>query len=152
MQELFRTAVGYALVLGLILLGFYLYKDNRTKVEIDANDHSMNPEFGAGGYKIDTISPLVVGDAVAFGTPEKPDELKVARVVALEGSRIEIDAAGKVTVDGKVNKNTSTSLLKPLDFRVPRGCAYLLVDSAGQGTDSTKLGPVPLFQIAGKLK
>jgi hypothetical protein len=151
-QELIRTAIGYGLVLGMILLGFYLYRENRIKVEIDATDHSMSPEYISGTYKIDTATPIFAGDAVAFGLPDKPDELRVARVVALEGSRVEIDAAGKVTVDGKVNKNISYSTLKPLDFRVPRGCAYLLADSAGTGIDSTKLGPIPLFQIAGKLK
>jgi signal peptidase I len=151
-QELIRTAIGYGLVLGMILLGFYLYRENRVKVEIDVSDHSMSPEYISGTYKIDTASPIAVGDAVAFGLPDKPDELRVSRVVALEGSRIEVDAVGKVTVDGKACRNMSGSTLKPLDFRVPRGCAYLLADSMGVGMDSSKLGPIPLFQIAGKLK
>jgi signal peptidase I len=151
-QELIRTAIGYGLVLGMILLGFYLYRDNRIKVEIDASDHSMAPEYVSGTYKIDAATPILPGDAVAFALPDKPDELRVSRVVALEGSRVEIDATGKVSVDGKASKNISSSTLKPVDLRVPRGCAYLLADSMGMGTDSTKLGPVPLFQIAGKLK
>jgi len=149
-HELIRTILIYAAVLGMILLGFYLYKESRYKVQIDATDRSMSPEYQTGGYSV-MSGAIQVGDAVAFATPDKPEEWRVARVVALSGQRVEIDANGVVKVDGAASARKCDSLIRPLQFKVPSASVFILTDQPNY-VDSSKLGPVPLYQVIGKLK
>ena len=150
MHELIRTLLVYAAVLAMILGGFYLFKQNRNKVQIDATDRSMSPEYQTGSYNV-MSGTIQVGDAVAFATPDKPDEWRIARVIALSGQRVEIDATGGVKVDGTAKPQKCESPARPLEIQVPAASAFLLTDQTG-AVDSSKLGPVPLYQIIGKLK
>jgi signal peptidase I len=156
-QELFQTIVIYAVVIGMVLLGFHLYKSNRLSAEIDTNDQAMSPEYTPGAYKVDSTVPLAQlksGDAVAYALPETPDKLRVARIVAVEGELLEFDAKGAVQVGGKTIKQTyGNTAIRPASMRVPRGCVFVLVDAANtQALDSSRAGPIPLYQIAGKMK
>jgi hypothetical protein len=151
MQEMIRTIIVYVVILGLILMSFYLYKHHRYSAEVGVNDRSMTPEFPTGSYTLDTSGSIHVDDAVAFALADTPDVLKVARVVALSGAKVEIDATGAVKINGVLNIRKSDSVLKPVEFRVPQGCAFLLTDQ-GAGMDSSKLGPIPLSQIFGRVK
>ena len=151
MQEMIRTIIVYVVIIGLILGGFYLFKNNRYSVEIGVMDRFMTPDFPAGSYIIDASAPIQVNDAVAFALSDKPDELKVARVVALSGAKIEIEATGVVKVNGTLNVHKTDPRAAAVEFRVPQGCVFLLTDQEG-GVDSSKLGPIAMLQIVGKLK
>jgi hypothetical protein len=118
-------------------------------------------EYPYGNHSLDSrglsIADYKVGDVVAFYMFSKPDQHRVARIVAVEGQRVEINKV--VKVDGKA---TTWKLENPEwqfpEIRVPRGCVYLLSDKPGFWTtteagigDSTKIGPVPYCNLLGKL-
>jgi signal peptidase I len=156
-QELFQTLVIYVVVIGMVLLGFHLYKTNRLSAEIDTNDQAMAPEYTPGAHKVDSTTPLTqlkTGDAVAYSLPETPDKLRVARIVAVEGELLEFDAKGGVQVGGKAIRQVyNNPAVRPASLRVPRGCVFVLVDAQySQALDSSRAGPIPLYQIAGKMK
>ena len=162
MGDLIRSIIGYALTIALIIGGFKLYKA-QDKAYIDPNDHSMKPdEYSTGSHSLNT-SPLSIedykqGDVVAFKLFVKPDEHRVARVVALEGQRVEV-VNKQVKVDGKTTafKVDIGDWAFP-EIRVPRGCVFLISDvtsfwsttDPGIG-DSMRIGPVPYFNLLGKL-
>jgi len=160
--DIIRSAIGYAITIGLIVGGFYFYKI-QLKATIDPNDQSMRPEeYPYGNYAVNnkgiSIADYKAGDVVAFYLSAKPDQHRVGRVVAVEGQRVEVSMPNKlVKVDGKATtyKLENADMYFP-EWRVPRGCVFVLSDKpavwteAGIG-DSTKVGPVPYYNLLGKL-
>lgn len=162
MGDLVRSIIGYAITIALIIGGFRLYK-LQDKAYIDPNDHSMKPEeYGVGGHALTTtglsIDDYKQGDVVAFKLFAKPDEHRVARVVAVEGQRVEV-VNKQVKVEGKTTafKVDIPDWAFP-EMRVPRGCVFLISDVSsfwsttepGVG-DSMRIGPVPFYNLLGKL-
>jgi signal peptidase I len=154
-NDLIRSAIGYAVVIAIIIGVAKLYK-SQTKVVIDANDHSMRPEeypYGSYSLKTDILkaSDYQPGDVVAYYVPGKPAE-RVGRVVALEGQTIE----GEGSKNARVNGQTTAFKIDNKDWfipeiRVPRGCLYIMHDKPYQGEDSIQVGPIPYYNIKGKL-
>jgi len=98
------------------------------------------------------IGELEPEQLVAFRTPRSGGDL-VARVVALEGQRVRIEA-GKVSVDGQALDEEYAQRAHAGDhfpeIVVPEGCAFVLNDQRGRGgdaLDSRTLGPIPLLAI-----
>jgi len=150
-HELVRTILIYVAVLALIVGGFYLFKQNRYKIQMEATDRSMSPEYQTGSYNVITGAAIQADDAVVFALPEKPDEWRAGRVVAMAGARVEIDEKGLVKVNGAAHRTKCESQIRPVEFVVPAACVFVLTDQPGY-IDSVKLGPIPLYQVIGKLK
>ncbi|HYG74351.1 MAG TPA: S26 family signal peptidase [Planctomycetota bacterium] len=162
MGDIVRAAIGYLVVVALIIIAFKFFKSHE-KAVIDPNDGSMNAEeYSYGSYSIDktplAITDLKSGDVVAIYQPQsKPVDHRVARVVAIEGQRVEI-VQKSVKVDGKPTPFKGDGINFSCEFRVPKGCMYVMCDKPavfpnepGIG-DSLRIGPVPFFYFMGKLK
>jgi signal peptidase I len=167
MRDMVRSFITYAVVIALIIGVFKLLKV-RELVTIDTNDHSMEPEYARGDYKLDTRALSAgqyksgdTGDVVAYALPGKPETVRVARVVAVPGetvalerqresdpnSRIEVKVNGKVC--GRFRLETPQWHFPPIV--VPRGCLFLVADRPQEAEDSLRVGPVPFYCIRGKL-
>ena len=158
MKEIVSIMLRVLLVAGIVLAGFWLYKHS-TRVTIELDDHSMDPvSFPEGGYTVNTqhqrISSLKSGDVVAYRNPRDTAKLRVARVIGIEGNRIEINKKD-VLVDGKpfARRIATGDWIVP-EFKVPRGCLYLLADNPfiANDSDSKALGPVPYAYVLGTVK
>jgi signal peptidase I len=156
MGDLIRTGIMYVAVMALIVVGTHFFK-NRARVEFAPNDLSMSRSFTAGSsYPVDTspssIKQLKRDDIVAYWLPDEPAKSRVARIVAMEGDRIKSDAEGFYFNGTK----TSFKFQKPdwrfPELRVPRGCVFVLADQPELGKDSIQTGPLPSYQIIGKLQ
>lgn len=146
----------FALLLALIIGGEKFFK-SRHAVTVSATDASMNvAEFPSGSYKLDVrlldISQLKSGDIIAFRMPGETTIEKIARVAAVQGQRISSNPkAGGLLIDNAAPSfNADPSRLIP-EFRVPRGCVFVVCDSPMNGTDSANFGPLPIHQIIGKV-
>jgi signal peptidase I len=160
--DLIRSIIGYAITIALIVGGFKFYK-YQAKATIDANDQSMKAEeYPYGNYAVNnrglSISDYRVGDVVAYYLSAKPAEHRVARIVAVEGQKVEVSQTTKlVKVDGKATTyKLDGADVSFQDWRVPRGCVFVLSDKPGFWQepgigDSTKVGPVPYYNLLGKL-
>jgi signal peptidase I len=154
-NDLIRSAIGYAIVIAIIVGVTKLYK-SQTKVVIDPNDHSMKPEeypYGSYSLKTDVLksTDFQVGDVVAYYVPGKPAE-RVGRVVAQEGQLVEVEINKNARVDGQTTnfKSDQREISTP-EIRVPRGCLFIMHDKSYQGEDSIQVGPIPYYNIKGKL-
>ena len=155
-EEIKQILLRFGLMLALIF-GLFWFLKHSTRVNISANDKSMNEvSFPEGGYSVNTalekITDLKKGDVVAYSLTGDAANRHVARVVGVEGQRVAI-APGNITVDGapfgfKVELEKTTIA----EFKVPRGCAYLLADIPANGSDSLKNGPIPFLNILGTIK
>lgn len=155
MNDMARTIVLYALLIGMIVGVFKLYK-NHEQAEIDRGDSSMFSSYPPGTYKLDTTivscAGLKAGDGVAYHPSTAPGTLRVARVVAREGDRVQIDGAS-VRVNGTVVPGvTDRTDVQIPSLEIPRGCVFLLAERSGSAQDSLVTGPVPMAQIAWRLK
>jgi signal peptidase I len=146
----------YVVIMAMICAGTYLYK-HRTKVEFEQTDMSMNRSFTPGAsYPVD-ISPCSIkqiqrNDVVAYWLPDDPDKNRVARVVAIEGDQIKCDAEGFHFNGTKTAyKFDNRPDWRFPELRVPRGCLFLLADQSDMARDSMQLGPVPFYQVIGKV-
>lgn len=155
MKEIVSIMLRVFLVAGIVLAGFWLYKHS-TRATIELDDHSMEPvSFPEGGYSVNTsyerLSKLKSGDVVAYRPPRDPSKVRIARVIGIEGNRIEITKK-EVLVDGKpYGKRIATGEWTLPEFKVPRGCLYLLADNPfiANDSDSKALGPVPFAFVVG---
>lgn len=94
-----------------------------------------------------------VHDLVRFRVGRLKDAKQMtARVVAVEGQRVAIDA-GEVKVDGKPFEERFAQFRIETDWMaevpVPAGCVFVLCDSRppSERFDSRSLGPIPLAAI-----
>jgi len=153
MREHIYTAICYVFMIGAILVAFKLYKWHE-KAVIEANDHSMEPEYRNGSYSLDTSprqsADLKPGTAVAYWVPGNAKAHRVAWVIATEGQRLAL-AQGKVTVDGQPLQTKVLGFHNVVpEFVVPRGTVYVLASAPEE--DSLKYGPIPMRNIRGVLK
>ncbi|MFH0939580.1 MAG: signal peptidase I [Planctomycetota bacterium] len=154
MFDLLKNMMMCVIVFVILAIGFKFYK-NSSQAVIDQADRSMQITYPYGSYKQDTslvkTSDLKQGDVVSYWLTNAPSIYRVARVTALEGDRIEI-ANGVVKVNGVVSlyKVDQPDRHFP-EVKVPRGCVFLLADASSVGIDSLQIGPVPFFQIIGRL-
>jgi signal peptidase I len=154
-NDLIRSAIGYIVVIAIIVGVAKLYK-SQNKVVIDPNDHSMRPEeypYGSYSLKTDVLKPtdFDVGDVVAFYVPGKNTE-RVGRVVARQGQLVEAENGKTARVDGQTtNYKLDHKDLNIPEIRVPRGCLFIMHDKPSQGEDSVNFGPIPYYNIKGKL-
>ena len=154
MTGLLQNVILYVVVIAIIVVGFKFYK-NSSQAVIDPTDRSMLPAYPYGSYKLDTslvkTSDLKPGDVVSYWLTNAPSTYRVARVVALEGDRIEI-ADGLVKINGVASPYRLDQPDRRFpEVKVPRGCVYLLCEASAAGVDSIKLGPVPFYQVIGRL-
>lgn len=153
MKEMVNQLVLFAFMLALIIGGEKLYKSKQT-VPILPTDNSMSPaDFPPGNYKVDVktyeASQLKSGDVIGFRIPGEPSQQRIARVAAVEGQRISGD--GKtVLVDGKPLP-FQTDPRRISEFRIPRGCVYVLSDSFAHASDSGFFGPLASAHIIGRI-
>jgi len=145
-----------AVAIGAVLLQIRLSSDQPfARVEVPLSDSSMRPAIGTDitMFKVDPswMKRPQRMSIVAF-VPPGGGAPKVARAVALPGDELEV-VGGSLRVNGARLEETARSVpFKDVPrFRVPRDCAYLLVDGE-RGSDSVELGPVPLWRILGGLK
>ena len=153
MKNWVYTILGYLLILSVIILVFKLYKWHAI-IEIDATDHTMEPDYKYGGHTLDIsaqrVDQLTQGSAVAFYLPGNSVRPKVAYVVAIEGQRVAV-RTGKVFVNEHPFEPPLYGLSEEVpEYVVPRGCAVLMARYVGE--DSTKHGPIPMRNIWGRLK
>ncbi|MCW8131470.1 MAG: hypothetical protein KIS92_14065 [Planctomycetota bacterium] len=157
MRDLIYTALGYVLMLAAIIGVFKLFKSHHRAV-IEANDHSMEPEYRNGSHSIDSsvrrVSDLTLDTAVAYYLPGQPDQYRVAWVVAKEGQRVKLvfaNGQGKIFVDGQPSqaKVLGFTINSP-EFIVPRGCVYVV--ASAPENDSLNFGPLPMRNIRGSFK
>ncbi len=156
MTEIIHSTLKVMFVCAIIVLCFWLFK-HRTRATIETGDKSMDAtNFPEGGYGVDTsiasITDLKSGDFVAFRTPSDNVPMRIARIIGIEGNRVEVSTKAVLVngapVVGKINTGTWTMP----ETKVPRGCAYLLVDDTFMGLDSRQLGPIPFVSIVGTVK
>ncbi len=114
-------------------------------------------------------TPPARGDVVLYQRDDRPEVLVVARVIGLEGERIEVRDK-KVIIDGRpladpwAYHNDSftypVNALSPGPLRqrdqypaltIPSGSVFLMGDSRDNSYDSRFLGPVPLSALRGRL-
>lgn len=146
----------FAMLLGLIIGGEKFFK-SRYAVKVEATDASMNTaEFPSGSYKLDVrlldINQIKSGDVIAFRMPGETTVERIARVAAVQGQRISSNPkAGGLLIDNAApGFNADPSRTIP-EYRVPRGCVFVVCDSPMNGMDSATFGPLPLQQIIGKV-
>lgn len=153
MREMFYTAVGYLFMLAALVFAFKLYKWHERAV-IEANDHTMEPEYRNGSYSLDAspqrVADLKLDTAVAYYLPGSTTACRVAWVVAKEGQRVVL-SGGKVMVDGHPSQAKVLGFTKESpEFIVPRDCVFVVACAPEE--DSLKYGPVPMRNIRGMLK
>lgn len=146
----------FALLLGLIIGGEKFYK-SRHAVTVAATDASMNvAEFPSGSYSLDVrlqdVSQLKPGDVIAFRMPGETSSEKLGRVAAIQGQRVSSVVKGGLLVDNAPPPFTTDGTRTIPEFRVPRGCVFVVIDNPLNGSDSANFGPLPLQQIIGIVK
>jgi signal peptidase I len=154
MKEMINQLALFAFMLALIIGGEKLYK-SRQSVSILPTDNSMSSaDFPPGSYKVDNTiveaSQLKSGDAVGFRVPGEPSQQRIARVAAVEGQRISGDGKS-VLVDGNPLPFQTDGRRIP-EFRIPRGCVYVLSDNFAHANDSGFFGPLASVHIIGRVK
>jgi len=155
-KEAIHLLIMFALLLGLIIGGEKFFKDRHT-VTVAPTDASMNSvEFTSGSYKLDVrlldISQLKTGDVIAFRMPGEAAVEQIARVAAIQGQRISSNPKeGGLLIDNAAARFTADSTRTIPEFRVPRGCVFVVCDNPMNGTDSANFGPLPFHQIIGKV-
>lgn len=152
MGDLIRNIIMYAVIMAVIIACFKFLKLHN-KVNIDSNDHSMDPVYTYGDYKLDAtilkVSDLHTNDVVAYWVPGT-SKLRVAKVMALEGQKIEANKS--IKVDGQPTA-------QPIgrgdwgfpETKVPRGCVFVMAASPSQAEDSMTVGAIPFLSIKGRL-
>lgn len=155
MKEAIHLLIMFAMLLGVIIGGEKFFK-HRHAVTIAPTDASMNTaEFPSGSYKVDVrlldIKQIQPGDVVAFRMPGETAVERIGRVAAVEGQKISCDPKTGLQVDGKTQAFITDVSRRIPEFRVPRGCVYVMCDSPLNGTDSVNFGPLPIQQIKGKV-
>ncbi len=150
---MFHEVIKIAVVFGIVLLCFWLFK-HRTRTSIEPGDKSMDVSgFPEGGYSVDTsasaLSGLKSGAFVAYRNPKEPARVNIARVIGVEGARIEVTLKEVLVNGAPINKRIETNTWTIPETLVPRGCAYLLADDPLLGMDSKQVGPVPFSYILG---
>jgi len=157
-NDLIRSIIAYAFIIGVIIGGFWFYKTS-TKATVDSADSYMNIEHFKPGssYAVDnsitSVKDLVQGDVVAYFLPGEPDVHKIGRVVAIEGQLVEANPTF-VKVDRKtvtIFKSDARELIIP-EIRIPKNCVWVMADRTTLAKDSMHIGPVPFFNIMGKVK
>ncbi|MBI3828107.1 MAG: hypothetical protein HY291_01230 [Planctomycetes bacterium] len=153
MRETFYTAIGYLFMLAAIVFSFKLYKWHERAV-IEANDHSMEPEYRNSSYPLDSspqhVSDLKLDSAVAYYLPGSNTAYRIAWVVAKEGQHVVL-TGGKVMVDGHPSQAKVLGFtVESPEFIVPRDCVFVV--ACAPEDDSLKYGPVPMRNIKGMLK
>jgi signal peptidase I len=145
-----RIVLGIAFIIGVFKL--YKYRDT---VTIDATDFSMDQlTCPQGTHRVDVYvtdpKKFATGDLIAFYLPGQHQDVRVSKVVAVEGQRVEI-TADQVLIDGKPSKFPTGSAKFP-EIIVPRDTVYVICDQPQNGNDSITMGPLPSYMIYGKLK
>lgn len=123
----------------------------------DTPDKQFNePELKTGVWR--------VGHEPAMGADVQPgmfvvfkvrgsDGSRVARVVAMEGQKVEVRAE-EVLVDGNAIQNPTKNIRSRYDvpeITVPKRCVFVVNDHRGKGAspeyDSRGLGPIPIDAV-----
>jgi signal peptidase I len=154
LRTFFHYFIRLALAIAFIIGVFKIYK-YRDTVTIDATDFSMDPlACPQGTHRVDSYltdpKKFATGDLIAFYLPGQHQEIRVAKVAAVEGQHIEF-TADQVLIDGKQSKFPTGNAKFP-EIIVPKGTVYVICDQPQNGSDSIKMGPLPAFMIYGKLK
>lgn len=151
--ENIHALIKIAVVCGIVLLCFWLFK-HRARTSVEPGDKSMDASgFPEGGYSVDSsvtsLAAIKSGAFVAYRNPKDPTHVLIARVIGVEGARVEVTPT-EVRVNGApIDKRIQTSTWTIPETLVPRGCAYLLADDPLTGMDSKQIGPVPFSCILG---
>jgi len=154
--ELIHSLVKVLVVCVIIVACFWFFK-NRTRASIEQGDKSMSvTSFPEGSYTVNTaitsLSALKTGDYVAYRIPTDASNLHIARVIGIEGNRVEVTPK-EVRVNGApYDLRFPTTTWTIPETKVPRGCAFLLTDDPTAGVDSKQLGPIPFAAIAGTIQ
>ncbi len=157
MGDSIRSFVPIVLLVVLIGAGFSAIKKYATIVVIDSDDQSMDSyEYPPRRYSCDTTllkaNDLRANDVVAYWLPNDPEKYRVARVVAVEGQSVEADGKNLI-VDGVSRAlRDDRHNLRQAQIRIPRGCVFLMTDKNSTVADSLQLGPLPFYQVIGKLR
>ena len=154
MKNITRTLLICILIMAMIIGAFRLAK-GWSEVLIKPGDLSMSPGYPPANYKVETsfssILDLKQSDVVAYYLSSAPEKYRVGRIAALEGNRVKIEK-GQVLINGAVSSfQLNDTFYKTPEFRVPRGCVYVLSDNPYYGVDSRHIGPIPFCQIIGRL-
>jgi len=154
-NEVVSILIKVAVVAGIVLGGFWLFK-NSTRATVQ-DDKSMDPvTFPEGGYgvntHIDRISQLKSGDVVAYHPPKNSAETRVARVIGVEGNRVEVTPDAVLVNGTPFPSKFLTAKWTIPETRVPRGCVYVLADNPFSGVDSKQFGPLPFSFVIGTVK
>jgi signal peptidase I len=156
MNDTLLIPVRVVLAAALLFAPFWLMKSGN-RVAIDAGDASMaSSGYPEGGYFIDStltrLDQYKPGDVIAYHPPREYDKTRVARILALEGARVQVNEKGAF-VNGQLERpQVDVGSLRVPEFRIPEGCVFVLADSSVTGLDSVRCGPVPLNNILGRLK
>jgi signal peptidase I len=154
--EIIHTA-GKVLLVCVIVIGcFWLFK-HRTRATIEQGDKSMDASiFPEGGYSVDTsietIAGIKSGDFVAYRLPNDAAGVRIARVLGVEGNRVEVTQKSVMVNGAAIGGKFNTAQWTIPETKVPRGCAYVLADDTFAGVDSRTIGPVPFASILGTVK
>jgi len=122
------------------------------------NQDGMKPLVAAGKRKIfdvkgGNLAVVDRGDIVAYrydATPNKSDSL-IGRVVAVAGDRLSF-ADGKMTLNSVGKTRKGLNKLQRIEFQVPRGCVYVLLENRKIESDSGAFGPIETWRIHGKIR
>jgi signal peptidase I len=155
MKETVNQLMLFAFMLALIIGGEKLYKSRQTVAILPTDSSMSSADFPAGSYKVDSqifeASKLKQGDAVGYRIPGEPSQQRIARVAAIEGQSISCDGKNPVKVDGKPLPFQTDPRRIP-EFRIPRGCVYVLGDNFSASYDSSYFGPLPSAQVIGRIE
>lgn len=154
-RDIIYRVLSYAVVVAIIIGGFRVYRQ-QTGFTLTSEDRSMDTEkFPAGKYKVDTSyakpSQLRTGNIIAYVEPHGITRQRLGRVLAIEGQIVAIDG-NTVSVDGKKLPDTPDTIVHYPEFRVPRGCVFVLADRSSIGADSLTVGPVPFYYVLGRVE
>ena len=156
MSEIISAVVKFVVISVIVLGCFWLFK-HRTRASIEQGDKSMDTTaFPEGGYSVDTsietVAGIRSGNYVAYRLPKDPATTRIARVIGVEGNRIELTATEVRVNDAALTKRTEANGWTIPETLVPRGCVYVLADDTFSGVDSRQIGPVPFTYIVGTVK
>ncbi|MGZ3581600.1 MAG: signal peptidase I [Ktedonobacterales bacterium] len=94
------------------------------------------------------------GDVIVFAWPRDPSQDFVKRVIGVPGDTVQVDANGRVTVDGvTINEPYVNNLLNPYSpntWTLGPNEYFVLGDNRGDSSDSRDWGPVPVRDIIGR--